>query len=139
MWLVICIKLLQSYGERYQRMYIDDLKIEDIKDKKVYKFIDEESSKIEEYGGEIKENTGYYLISGMVLLNDETELPAFFGIDSDDSGEMYEYYFFTPNGWVSSSQTNIESSLGKKIDDIFPFKYHLNREVEGDIHIGDQY
>lgn len=121
-------------------MRIKDLTLHDISERKVYRYVDEENQEItaEDISCEIKENTGYYLISGEVQLKDGTKYPAILGISSDDAGEMFEYHFLTSEGWVASSD-DVCSFLGKAKEQIFPFKYHLTCRILGDIHIANQY
>ena len=71
-------------------------------------------------------------------LNDGTIYPAIFGISSDDSGEMFEYHFLTEKRWVSSTD-DVSYLLNKKKSEIYPFNYHLNCKILGNIHIDEQY
>src|SRR3989338_2985971 len=102
---------------------INDLTYEDIKNGKVFIYLDEESNEIDEflqYVNNLKENSGYYLITGEVTLADTTQYPAIFGISSDDGGEMFEFHFLINPGEWASNKDNLEEILNKRKEKIFP-------------------
>src|SRR3989338_10747047 len=109
-------------------MKLHDLAFEDIRKYSVFKYIDENSDEIvpdPEIYNQIKENSGYYLITGEAMLADGTRYSGIFGISSDDGGEMFEFYFFTDElGWLSNND-DLSELLKKSKNYIFPFKYHL--------------
>ncbi|HOW35679.1 MAG TPA: hypothetical protein PL155_04635 [Candidatus Omnitrophota bacterium] len=123
-------------------MKILNLALNDVENGSIYKYIAEDSDDIEIaliHTDNIEESSGSYLITGEVTLADGSRYPAIFGINSDDGGEMSEFYFLVDSdGWVSSSD-NLEELLRKKKEEVFPFRYHLNIKVEGDLHTENQY
>lgn len=121
-------------------MQIKELTLDDIKQAKIFRYVDDENQEIvaEHFSGDIGENTGYYLITGEVKFKDGMTYSAIFGISSDDSGEMFEYHFLSEKGWITSKD-DICKVLNKKKSEIFPFKYRLNCRVLGDIHTDEQY
>lgn len=122
-------------------MLVKNLTIYDIQQNKAYQYLNEDRGEINPIEGQfeiIKANSGYYLVTGEVKLNDGTLYPALFGISSDDGGEMFEYHFFTENGWIASKD-DICKELKKTKTEIFPFKYHLNIKIEDDFHEDAQY
>lgn len=123
-------------------MNIYDITIEHIKSKTVFRYVQEDSGEIMIVNNTqetIPENTGYYLITGEVKLNDGTRYPAIFGISSDDGGEMFEYHFVSDKALISSGEEDIFRTLNKKKQEVFPFEYHLNVNVENDLHRHAQY
>lgn len=121
-------------------MKLKNIKLEDIKQNKVYVYLDEENINVDEAKvKKIKEDSGYYLISGEIEIKDKTKYPAIIGISSDDSGELFEAFFWIESELVSQSDKNFLEKMGKNRESIFPYMYHLNVKVEGDLNKKVQY
>lgn len=123
-------------------MKIKDVTLKDIKRKAVYVYVDEENIEIQEVRlrkNSISKNSGYFLIGGKIRIADNTEYYAILGISSDDSGELFEAHFFINGEWVSQKDEQFLKKLGKKKNQIFPYKYHLNAKVGGDANLSQQF
>ncbi len=123
-------------------MRVEDIKIEDVEIGAVYSYIDKDNRKIKEIKVKkkwITKNSGYFLITGNIKIADGTIYPALLGISSNDSGELFESYFFIRNKLISQHGKNFMKLIGKKKEEVFPYKYHLNVGVEGDNHPEHQF
>src|SRR3989339_1933809 len=121
-------------------MKITDIKLNNLKKRSIYYYIDDNNTQIKpvRVSDSIKENSGYFLIAGEIKINDGTKYPALLGISSDDSGEMYEAYFYIDNKLINQNESNFFEQINKTKNQIFPYKYHLNVNVDGDKHIAHQ-
>ncbi len=123
-------------------MKIEDIRLENFGKDVIYQYIDKENLQIKRIKlkeNKIKKNSGYFLINGKIKISDGTIYNAILGISSDDSGEMFEAYFYVNDKWISQNNKNFLRLLDKKKDEVFPYKYHLNVEVEGDINRNHQF
>jgi len=122
-------------------MKLDDIKPEDIKKNIIYGFIDKDNTKITEIKVKniLPENSGYYLIPGKIKTADGSMYPAILGVSSDDSGELFDVYCFINNSWTSQNDKNFLKKINKSKSEVFPYKYHLNVKVEGDINEDNQF
>ncbi len=123
-------------------MKIKDVRPIDVEKATVYQYLDRKEKIIKIVKMKQKrilEDSGYFLISGKIRINDGTEYPAIIGISSDDSGELFEAYFLINNYWISQSDKKFLKKISKNKKGIFPYKYHLNVEVEGDINKEHQF
>lgn len=123
-------------------MQIPDIKLHDVNKNEVFCYLDDENTKIERLIAlpeKIKKNSGYYLITGCIKIADGTVYPAILGISSDDSGELFEAYFFVNKVWVSQMDQSFLKKIHKKNSDVAPYKYHLNVKVEGDKNTDHQF
>ncbi len=123
-------------------MKISNIKLQDIERKVVYHYTNEENTEIKEIKFKeniVPENSGYFLITGKIKIADGSTYPAIFGISSDYSGELFEAYFLVNGKWVSQEDKNFLKKLGKKKSQVFPYKYHLNVKVGGDVNLSQQF
>src|SRR3989344_1135828 len=113
-------------------MRIEDIGIEDIGMGAVYCYIDKENKKVKEMKirkRHIPKNSGYFLITGNIKVADGTRYPGLLGISSNDSGELFEVYFFIRGKLVSQQAKNFLKLIDKKKEEVFPYRYHLNVSV----------
>lgn len=123
-------------------MKIKDIKIKSVEKGSIFRYIDNENTKVKEAkikGKIIPENSGYYLITGKIRIHDGSVYPAILGISSDDVGEMFEAYFFINGEWISQMDKQLLKKIDKKKTQVFPYTYQLNVKVEGDKHILHQF
>lgn len=116
-------------------MRMEELTLTDVEGKSVYYYTNDENTQIEEFKLKekaIAENSGYFLITGKIKIADGSIYSALLGISSDDSGELFEAYFFVNGKLVSQDDKDFLRMMGKEEGQIFPYKYHLNINVTGD-------
>ncbi len=125
---------------------LEDITLKDLEEGKVYKEIDDPNDEESILGlsevnikGIIPEYSGFYLISGKIKLADRTELHALFGVDTDSSGELCSTEILTQDGWTSQADNDFLERLKRTKEQVFPYKYHLNKPVYGDIDLEGQF
>lgn len=123
-------------------MKIKDIKLKDVDRGAVYFYQDDSNTKIQEIKLKkkfIPENSGYFLITGKIKINDGTVYHAILGVSSEDSGELFDVFFFVDGMWVGQNSKYFLKILNKKKEEVFPYIYHLNVKVRGDANVSQQF
>ena len=82
---------------------------------------------------------GFVYVNGTVRLADGTKVYAILGISEPDSCEHCDTGVFTPSGdLVWQGDEGFCEALGKTKEQVFPYKYRYDKELNGrDHHVGD--